>query len=334
MKVAIVGSGLQANRRAKVIKSSDSDSLVGVFSTNKPEAIKFAREMDCKNYMSFAHMLDSCRADTIIICTPPNSHYDFSTLSLSSGKHVLVEKPFTQTIEQSQSLKELSLDSKNIIRCGFNHRFHPSIQALKLLILTGELGDLKFCRSLYGTSLREGYENEWRADKSFSAGGQFMEQGSHLVDLMQFILGGTKSIFLKSQNFILPKIAGEDSGIAILTHKTGVVSSITSTLLQWHNRFSIELFGDSGFAVIEGLGGSYGVETLKIGLNLPNQPFTSEVVEFRGLDQSWQKEWDAFKLACLGEASDCATPSESDDVMRIIAAGYESAKTNSEISII
>jgi predicted dehydrogenase len=184
---------------------------------------------------------------------------------------------------------------------------------------------------LYGIGLRDEYRQEWRANPKVAAGGQFMEQGSHLIDLMQFLIGGVNSIFLKPMNFILPNTSGEDSGLALITHENGAISNVTSTLLQWHNRFSIEIFGENGFATVEGLGGSYGVETLKIGMNLPGQPFRSETVEFRGGDQSWIKEWDSFKSACKGEHSDCATPEEAHQVMKIVEAGYKSAETKTEV---
>jgi len=331
MKAVIIGSGLQARRRGQAILESKGDFLIGIYSDNQETASSLSNFFGCQNSISAKKLLETEDVDTVIICTPPDSHFSYVKMALEAKKNVLVEKPFTQNSEQSDALLELAKKSDAILRCGFNHRFHPAVLDLKKIIDTGELGAIKFSRSLYGIGLRDEYRHEWRADPKVAAGGQFMEQGSHLIDLMQFLIGGVKSIFLKPMNFILPNTSGEDSGLALITHENGAISNVTSTLLQWHNRFSIEIFGDNGFATIEGLGGSYGVETLKIGMNLPGQPFRSETVEFRGGDQSWIKEWDSFKSACKGDLSDCATPEEAHRVMRIIEAGYKSAQILTEV---
>jgi len=332
MKAVIIGSGLQARRRGQAILDSKGDFLVGIYSDNLETASNLSNFFGCQSFSSVTQLLEAEGVDIVIVCTPPDSHFSYSKMALDAKKHVLVEKPFTQNSEQSYALLQLARNSDSILRCGFNHRFHPAILELKRKIDTGELGAIKFSRSLYGIGLRDEYQHEWRANPSVAAGGQFMEQGSHLVDLMQFLVGHINSIFLKPMNFILPSTSGEDSGLALLTHDNGAISNITSTLLQWHNRFSIEIFGENGFATIEGLGGSYGVETLKIGMNLPGQPFRSETVEFRGGDQSWSKEWDSFKSACNGNLSVSATPEEAHQVMRIVEAGYKSAEIAAEVT--
>lgn len=332
MKAVIIGSGLQAHRRGQAILDSKGDFLVGMFSDNQVTATSLSKILECKNFSAAKELFDIDEVDTVIVCTPPDSHFEYVEMALAAKKHVLVEKPFTQNTQQSNSLVKLAKNSETIVRCGFNHRFHPALVELKQIIDSGVLGPIKFSRSLYGIGLRDEYREEWRANPKVAAGGQFMEQGSHLVDLAQFLVGNVSSIFLKPMNFILPITSGEDSGLALLEHENGAVSNITSTLLQWHNRFSMEIFGELGFGTIEGLGGSYGVETLKIGMNFPGQPFRSEIIEFRGTDQSWTREWNAFKSACAGEPTVCATPEEAHQVMKIVEAGYKSAQLMAEVS--
>jgi predicted dehydrogenase len=333
MKSVIIGSGLQAQRRGQVIFDSSVDVLLGVFSDNQLTGSQLTKRFKCKLFNSVEEFLEMEEVDSVVICTPPDSHFNYVKMALEAGKHVLVEKPFTKNSEQSRMLLDISRNSDATLRVGFNHRFHPALLELKKILAENTLGSIKFSRCLYGIGLRNEYQNEWRANPQIAAGGQFMEQGSHLVDLVQFLMGEIESIFLKPMNFLLPSSSGEDSGFALITHKDGAISSVTSTLLQWHNRFSIEIIGELGFAMIEGLGGSYGVETLKVGMNMPGQPFKSESIEFRGNDQSWTKEWDAFKSACKGDLTICATPSESHQVMLVIEAGYASHKSKTEITL-
>ena len=334
MKVVIIGSGLQAIRRGQAIIDSEKDELLGIYSDNLETASQLAKRFNCMVLRSAQEIFKMDQVQTVIVCTPPDSHFSYIKLALESGKHVLTEKPFTQNSEQSDELLRMLHNSGAVLRIGFNHRFHPAVLALRKILHENKLGSIKYSRGLYGIGLRDEYQGEWRANQRVAAGGQFMEQGSHLVDLMQFLIGEVECVFLKPMNFLLPIESGEDAGFAILTHKNGAISNVTSTLLQWHNRFSLEIVGELGFATIEGLGGSYGVETLKVGMNLPGHPFKSEITEFRGSDQSWTREWEAFKTACSGKLTNCATPIEAHQVMKIIEAGYESYATHREITLI
>jgi predicted dehydrogenase len=334
MDVAIIGSGLQAMRRGIAVVESTGDSLVSIYSDNKDTGISLSKRLSTNFCTDIGAILDNENIEIVIICTPPSSHSDLALRSLAAGKHVLLEKPFTKTNEESKSLLEFTQKHPTILRCGFNHRFHPAILELKKLTESGHIGDLKFARGIYGIGMRDGYLDEWRANTSISAGGQFMEQGSHLVDLMQYILGPVSTIYAKNSNFMLPQSAGEDTGMALLTHQSGAVSNVLSSLLIWHNRFSLEFYGEKGFICVEGLGGSYGVETLRIGMNSPGMPFRNDEIQFRGGDVSWRKEWESFKDAIKGLESCCATPNEADHVMNVVTSGYQSALNGHEIRIL
>ena len=116
--------------------------------------------------------------------------------ALLSGKKVLVEKPLFQSSDEALSLeKEFSSEIITSVRCGFNHRFHPAISSLKENLTAGVIGNVIFARAIYGISARMDYLSEWRSDPKFAAGGQFIEQGSHILDLFQWMLGKPIGIY-------------------------------------------------------------------------------------------------------------------------------------------
>lgn len=324
MNVAIIGSGLQCNRRANALVQLDEDKLVLVVGANDDSVQETATRFGCHGTTNPDEVFDRQDIDVIIVATPPSSHYEYTEKALLSGKHVLLEKPMTKLISESEKLLDLSRESKTIVRCGFNHRFHPSLLTLKQELQAGRIGKPIFGRAIYGMVGRKNYENEWRDDPTQATGGQFVEQGSHLIDLFRWTIGEVSSIYCVTSKIVFPNHSLDDGGMAILTFENKVTASMHTTLGQWHNRFSFEIFGEQGFLAVEGLGGSYGVETLSIGTRDEVRPFQKELTEFRGNDKSWEAEWQEFRKATRGEPSLIATVEDGLQAMKIAVAGYAS----------
>jgi predicted dehydrogenase len=261
--------------------------------------------------------------DVVIICTPPNSHAFYIKKSLEANKRVLVEKPMFQSSKEMLSLHEeygYQLDS-NVI-CGFNHRFHPAIALMKKKLEEGLIGKILFGRSIYGICARNEYQGEWRSNPEFAAGGQFIEQGSHVIDLFQWMLGKPIGIYCKTTNLLFREALLEDGGMAILTFESGATAQMHTTLAQWHNEFKFEIFGEKGFLRVVGLGNAYGVETLEIGMRDDQKPFSSEIIQFRGPDISWREEWKALKKHFNHQPTSIANFQDGVNVMKIAEAAY------------
>ena len=100
----------------------------------------------------------------------------------------------------------------------------------------------------------------------------------------------------------------EDNAFALLRTADGQVASLHVSWTQWRNLFSLEVFGENGYAIAEGLGGSYGPERLTIGHRRPEGGVPVEHCQTFGtadatVDASWDKEWAAFVDAVEGRQS-------------------------------
>ena len=256
------------------------------------------------------------------------------TLALEHNKKILVEKPISQTSQDLIALREkFGSRVDTYIRCGFNHRFHPGIQQMRSLLNQGAIGSPIFARAVYGICARDDYSKEWRSNPDFAAGGQFIEQGSHLIDLFNWLIGTPIGIFCRTTNLIFENQPLEDGGMAILSFKSGMTAQMHTTLGQWHNKFEFEIFGDSGFLRVEGLGNTYGTEKLIFGKRDQSAPFSQEVFEFRGPDKSWRDEWESFKLSFEVSGQDIADFKDGLLAMQVAEAGYKANQTLTEVSI-
>jgi predicted dehydrogenase len=334
MKVGIIGSGLQCKRRASALQEFKEDSLVAISSNNEFSLKEVAATYNSKSMMEPIELFRNEDIEAVIITTPPSSHMEYMALGLDYGKKVLVEKPITHSFDQIETLRsKYGDDALNSIKCGFNHRFHPAIKMLREYLLAGTIGDPIFARSIYGIAARPDYPNEWRADPLQAAGGQFVEQGSHILDLYFWLLGDIEKVFCSTSNRIFENQALEDGGMAILHLKSGIDAQMHTTLGQWHNRFSLEIFGTDGFLAVDGLGNTYGTEILSIAPRDEDAPFNARKFEFRGLDKSWIQEWKAFKGAFAGEESQIGTFSDGARVMRVAESAYKSNISRTEVEV-
>lgn len=325
MRVGIVGSGLQAKRRAPVLKDFPGTELVVISSAHLASAQLLAGAMGCDAAVGWDWVTERDDVDTVLVCTPPDLHHAISLAALKSGKHVLCEKPLARTLEEANNLVEVARSTGRCFKVGFNHRHHPGILKAKAWVDQGRIGEPVFVRCRYGICGRPGYEQEWRANPRVVAGGQLMEQGIHAVDLARAFLGefGEVTGFLGTHYWKMEPL--EDNAFVLFRTPRGQVASIHASLTQWKNVFSFEVFGRNGYVIVEGLGGSYGTERVTFGERLFDAPFAEEVVEFRGEDRSWKEEWREFAQAVEERREPIGSVADGAEAMRLVFAAYEAA---------
>jgi predicted dehydrogenase len=160
-----------------------------------------------------------------------------------------------------------------------------------------------------------------------------MEQGIHLVDLARWLLGDFATAFGSLGTYYWKTQPLEDNAFAILRKADGRVAMLHSSLTEWRNLFSLELFGTDAYARAEGLGGSYGLETAVLGIRDFNAPFAERHIEYRGADPCWQMEWEAFVAATEGNGDGVATARDGVQALRIVEAVYASASSGNCVSL-
>jgi predicted dehydrogenase len=328
MRVAIIGAGLQARRRAPIIKDWPDAELVMITAKRGEEAKPLAQKMGCEAGEGWETVVTRPDIDIVLVCTPPDTHASISIAAMQAGKHVLCEKPLTRTISEAEEMIAVARTTGLTLKCGFNHRHHPAIWKAKELFDGGKFGEAIFGRCTYGICGRPGYEKEWRADTRVVSGGQFMEQGIHAVDLFRWFLGDFQHVtgFTSTKYFDISPL--EDNGFALLRTASGVIASIHSSLTQWKNLFIFEVFGTDGYFRVEGLGGGYGNEKLCIAKRDFNAPFTEEVIEYRGDDRSWFEEWKEFMGAIREHREPIGNGTDGLEALKVVNAVYQAANAS------
>lgn len=331
--VGIIGAGLQAQRRIPAINQVTNSRVVGITSQTLIQAQELAKQYKINVYPHWHDLTRSKDVDIVLVATYPDTHAEITIDALKNGKHVLCEKPLAQTLEQAKKMIQASQRYKKLLKCGFNHRFHPAALEIKKLVENKTFGKLLFGRGIYGHSGRPGFEKEWRTNKQYSAGGILMEQGIHLVDLFRWYFGDFNRIFSVCQTLYFPIAPFEDSAFALLQTRHTQNVSIHTSNLEWKNKFLLELYAQNGYMKMEGIGGSYGTHVLTIGEKADIGPFTEKVFEYRGSDMSWKTEWEEFISAIENNSNSLDDGQDGLEAMRIIFAAYESSKKGRVITL-
>jgi predicted dehydrogenase len=262
--VGIIGCGLMGEKRAGVLAQFPDCHLKMVYDIDSEKGKRLPEKYGGSVAQSCEEVLWSKDVDVVIVSTINKPLVPISVNALQSGKHVLCEKPPGRNLEETKQLCEMVSRSKGRLKVGFNHRHHPAISKAKELIDCGKIGPLYYLRCFYGHGGRPGYDKEWRADRELSGGGELLDQGIHVIDLFRWFLGDFEEAFGYTNTYFWDMDV-EDNAFAFFKTGKGQVALMHTSWTQWKNRFTFEMFGESGYLIVDGLGGSYGTETLRIG---------------------------------------------------------------------
>ena len=187
-------------------------------------------------------------------CLPSSYHGEYGIKAAVSGKHVVVEKPIDIRLTQARRLIEACRHYQVKLSVIFQNRFTPAAQKMRKAIDQGLLGKL-----ILGDAYVKWYRspdyyrsNAWRGTKSIDGGGALMMQAIHTIDLLQWLMGGVKSVtgFIKTS---LHQIESEDLGVAAVEYRNGAVGVIEgSTAIHPGFKERIEIHGEKGSIILEG----------------------------------------------------------------------------------
>src|SRR5204862_3850396 len=138
LKIGIVGCGKIADQHVDAIHRIPDCEVVALCDREPLMAKQLGERFGISACFSeLSEMLEAARLDVVHITTPPQSHYSLAKQCLESGSHVYLEKPFTITADQAESLIHLAEDRKLRITVGHNYQFTLEMMEMRRLISEG-----------------------------------------------------------------------------------------------------------------------------------------------------------------------------------------------------
>ena len=196
MTVSIAGFGLVGQRRYSYLKKLKNIKVEAISDNFLPYRKKFQNGKVFSNYLE---MIKKTKTDIVFVCLPNKFATNATLLALKNGSSVFCEKPPARNFNEMKKLKKNISKFKNqVLMYGFNHRYHDSILETKKIIDSKKFGKVINLRGVYGKSYLtpkiKGSEKKkrdfsWRERKNDAGGGILLDQGIHMVDMVNYFTG-------------------------------------------------------------------------------------------------------------------------------------------------
>ncbi len=133
LKIGVLGAGHLGKIHLRLLQQSEKYELVGFYDENEAYAQKVAAEFGYKHFSTIASLLHA--VDVVDIVTPTLSHYKCAKVAVKSGKHVFIEKPISNTVEEAQEIIALANEYNVKGQVGHVERFNPAFTAVRDMIV-------------------------------------------------------------------------------------------------------------------------------------------------------------------------------------------------------
>jgi len=178
MRVAVIGGGAMGQHHIRIYSEMKDVELVGICDTDRNRAVSLAKSYNTTPYYDHKELLKQ-ELDAVSVVVPTTFHSSVALDIISSGTHLLVEKPIADTLESADTMINAAHDAKVKLMVGHIERFNPAISKLKELVDSGMLGKIVSI-----SSRRVGPFNPRIRDV-----GIIMDLGVHDIDVISYLYG-------------------------------------------------------------------------------------------------------------------------------------------------
>ncbi|TVY11375.1 Gfo/Idh/MocA family protein [Paenibacillus cremeus] len=236
LKIAVIGTGGIANSHLEAYASSFKGrcQVVALCDIYEEKAVRYKEkfQLDCRVVQDYHELLDS-DIDLVSICTPPYTHAQIAIDFLRAGKHVLVEKPMSSSLEECDRMLEAASESNRILSVIGQNRFRDPIMKLKRTLDTGKVG--KIVHAQVDSHWWRGhcyYDLWWRGTWEKEGGGCTLNHAVHHIDMLQWMMGMPDKVHAVTTNTSHDNAEVEDLSVAILSYGNGSLAQITSSVVH------------------------------------------------------------------------------------------------------
>lgn len=351
IKIALVGAGNIGRVHLGAYKEVEEVEIAAICDINAETLNKTADKYEIeKRYTDIKEMLEKeTELDAVDVCVWNCNHRDCVIAALNAGLHVLCEKPMAYSTEQAEEMKACAEKNGKLLMIGFVMRFGNTTTVAKDFIDNGYLGDIYYAKAQY--MRRNGAPKGWFGDKARSGGGPVIDLGVHVIDRARYFMGSPKPVSvyaaaynklgnrenLKTDGRWTPDDANENDVFDVEDFASAIIRFDNGAIIQLETSYSVNAPGHSGLYLYGDKGGFSFANGDELTLYTEMNGFMTDVKidkeELIGGKKQFVAEMQHFADCILGKCECMATADDGINVMKILDAIYESAKTGHEVII-
>ena len=256
IRFVMVGCGRISRNHLKAVEDNSGRARIVAVCDMVEERAKEAAEKvgGVPFFTSLDEMLEKTEADAAIIGTPSGMHPANAITCARRGLHVVSEKPMAITLEAADEMIKACDEAGVKLFVIKQNRLNRTVQLLKHAIDKGRFGRIYFAQAnVFWTRPQSYYDQaKWRGTWELD-GGAFMNQASHYVDMIHWLVGEVDSVQATTAT-MARRIETEDTGAAVLRFRNGAIGSISVTMLTHPKNLegSITILGETGTVKLGG----------------------------------------------------------------------------------
>lgn len=256
IRFALVGCGRISSRHIDAIEAhADEAELVALCDTDRNALDAVTGAAGATRFESLGDLLVGSDADVVIVATPSGMHAEHTIEAARAGRHVITEKPMaTRWVEANRMVQACDQAGVRLFVVKQNRR-NATLQLLKRAVEGRRFGRIYMVNlNVFWTRPQEYYDSaKWRGTWEFD-GGAIMNQASHYVDLLDWLIGPVQSVHAFTAT-LARNINVEDTGVVNVRWRSGALGSLNVTMLTYPENLegSITVIGEKGTVRIGGV---------------------------------------------------------------------------------
>jgi UDP-N-acetyl-2-amino-2-deoxyglucuronate dehydrogenase len=256
IRFALAGCGRIWKNHVEALKTYAKDAeIVGVCDVDEKALEAAEGATGAQGYLDYDELVAKADADVVVLSTPSGLHAEQTMRAAQAGKHVITEKPMATRWQDGKRMVAACDQAGVRLFVVKQNRHNATLQLLKKAIEAGRFGRIYMVAVNVFWSRPQSYYDSarWRGTWEFD-GGAFMNQASHYVDLLDWMIGPVESVQAYTAT-LARDIEVEDTGVMSLRWRSGALGSMSVTMLVYPKNLegSITVIGEKGTVRIGGL---------------------------------------------------------------------------------
>ena len=256
IRFALVGCGrISKNHIGAIREHAPRAELAAVCDIDPVALEKTVRETGAPGFRDLDQLLRKSEPDCVVLATPSGLHSEQAVRCAQARRNVMSEKPMATAWEDGKRMVAACDTAGVHLFVVKQNRHNATLRLLKRAIGQGRFGPIYMVNvNVFWTRPQEYYDSaSWRGTWKMD-GGAFMNQASHYVDLLDWLIGPVESVQAYTAT-LARKIEAEDTGVVSLRWRSGTLGSMNVTMLTFPKNFegSITVLGEKGTVRIGGV---------------------------------------------------------------------------------
>lgn len=256
IKMGLIGCGRISGKHIEAFeKHADNIQFVAACDFDDSKLSKFTETYSVKGYRKYEDLLEDKSIDVVVLCTPSGIHPEQTIQAAQTGKHVITEKPMATRWSDGVNMVKACDDARVRLFVVKQNRRNATLQLLKRAIDEKRFGRIHMVHlNVFWTRPQAYYDQaRWRGTWELD-GGAFMNQASHYVDLLEWLIGPIADVQAMTGT-LARNIEVEDTGVMNVRWRNNALGSMAVTMLTYPKNYegSITILGEKGTVKVGGV---------------------------------------------------------------------------------